>query len=88
MEDDIEVYVRTCHVCQVDKNKCYIKTGLLQPLNVPEMSWLSVSIDFIYRFPKVDGKTSIVVLVDRLPKYSVIIAAPELCSFEVAADLF
>ena len=61
---------------------------MLQPLPVPETSWLSVSMDFISRFPKIDGKTSIMVVVDRFSKYSVCIAAPELCSSEVAADLF
>ena len=55
---------------------------------VPERSWLSVSMDFISGFPKVDGKSSIMVVVDRFSKYSVFIAAPVLCSSEVAAELF
>ena len=36
MENDIEAYVKTCHVCQVDKNECKNKAGLLQPLPIPE----------------------------------------------------
>ena len=36
MEDDIEAYVKTCHVCQVDKTECKKEAGLLQPLRVPE----------------------------------------------------
>ena len=44
--------------------------------------------DFISGFPKVDAKASIVVVVDRVSKYSFFIAAPELCSSEVDADLF
>ena len=44
--------------------------------------------DFISGFPKVDGKASIMVVVDRFSKYSVFIAAPKLCSSEVAADLY
>ncbi|KAH0768903.1 hypothetical protein KY290_012884 [Solanum tuberosum] len=61
MEDDIEVYVKTCHICQVDKTK---------------------------RKKEVDGMASIMVVVDRFSKYSVFIAAPNLCSFEIAPELF
>ena len=88
MEDDIEAYVKTCHVFQVDKTERKKEAGLLQPLPILERPWLSVSMDFISGFPKVDGKASIMVVVDRFSKYSVFIAAPELCSSEVAAELF
>ena len=44
--------------------------------------------DFICGFPKVDDKASIMVVVDRFLKYSVIIVAPELCSYQIAVDLF
>ena len=47
MEDDIEAYVKTFHVCQIDKTKRKKEAGLLQPLPVPERPWLSVSMDFI-----------------------------------------
>ena len=47
MEDDIEAYSKTCHVCQVDKTERRKEAGLLQPLPVPERPWLSVSMDFI-----------------------------------------
>ena len=77
MEDDIEVYVRTCHVYQVDKTECKKEAGLLQPLPIPERSWLSESMDFISGFLKVDGKASIMVVVDRFSKYSIFIAAPK-----------
>ena len=88
LEDDIEAYVKTCHVCQVHKTERKKEAGLLQPLPVPERSWLSVSMDFIFGFSKVDGKASIMVVVYRFSKYSVFFAAPELCSSEFAADLF
>ena len=58
MKDGIEVYVKTCHICQVDKFE-HKKAGLLQTLSIPEMPWLSVSVDFISEFSKVDGKSSI-----------------------------
>ena len=77
MEDDIEAYVKTCHVCQVDKTEHKKEAGLLQPLPFPEGPWPSVSMDFIYGFSNVDGKASIIVVVDRFSKYSIYIAAPE-----------
>ena len=83
-----KAYVKTCHVCQVDKTERKKEAGLLQTLPSPESPWLSVSMDFISGFPKVDGKASIMVIVDRFSKYSVFIAAPELCSSEVAAGMF
>ncbi|XP_015084295.1 uncharacterized protein LOC107027726 [Solanum pennellii] len=88
MEDDIEAYVKTCHVCQVDKNERKKEASLLQPLRILEMPWLLVSMDFNFGFPKVDSKASIMVIVDRFSKYFVFIVAPELCSSEIAADLF
>ena len=36
MEDDIEAYVKTCHVSQVDKTERKKEAGLLQPLPVTE----------------------------------------------------
>ena len=79
MEDDIEAYVKTCDVCQVDKAVCKQETSLMQPLPVRERTWLSVRMNFISGFPKVHGKISILVVVDRFSKYSVFITAHELC---------
>lgn len=88
MEDDIELYVKTCLVCQKDKHERKKQAGLLQPLPIPERPWQSVSMDFISGFPKVEGMRSIFVVVDRFSKYAIFIAAPHACPAEVAAGLF
>ena len=88
MEDDIEAYFKTCPVFQVEKTEHKKEAGLLQPFPIPERPWLLVSMDFLSGLPKVDGKASIMVVVDMFSKYYVFIAAPELCSFEAATDLF
>ena len=44
--------------------------------------------DFIVGFPKVDGMNTIRVVVDRFTKYAVFVAAPTVCTVEVAAELF
>ncbi|KAL5831904.1 hypothetical protein ACOSQ4_017258 [Xanthoceras sorbifolium] len=36
MRDDIEAYVKTCLVCQQDKNEQQSSEGLLEPLPIPE----------------------------------------------------
>ena len=54
-KEDVQAYVKTCHVCQVDKTKRKKEAGLLQPLSIPKKPWLCVSMDFISGFPKVEG---------------------------------
>ena len=88
MEDDVELYVRTCLVCQQDKTLRQREAGLLQPLPIPERPWVSVSMDFIVGFLKVDGMNTIMVVVDRFTKYAMFVAAPTVCTAEVAAELF
>ena len=44
--------------------------------------------DFIVGFPKVDGMNMIMVVVDRFTKYAVFVAAPTVCTAEVATELF
>ena len=57
-------YVKTCHVCQLDKTESKKEASFLQPLPIPERAWFSVSMDFIFGFPKLDVKASIMVVVE------------------------
>lgn len=52
MQDDIEAYVKTCLVCQQDKEEQQLLAGLLEPLPVAEIPWDSVTMDFIIALPK------------------------------------
>ena len=88
MEEEIETYVKTCGICQLDKPERKKEAGLLQPLHVAEKPWVSVSMDFISGFPKVNGLSSVLVVVDRFSKYAVFVAAPHPCTAENTADLF
>jgi hypothetical protein len=48
-----------------------IKTlGLLQPLAIPSQRWEEVSMDFITGLLKYEGKSVIMVTVDRITKYA------------------
>jgi hypothetical protein len=88
LREDVELYVKTCLVCQQDKRSQRKEAGLLQPLPVPDKPWASVSMDFIGGFPKVDGMEAVMVVVDRLSKYVVFMAVPSTCSAELAARMF
>ena len=88
MELEIELYVKTCLICQQDKGLTQKEAGLLQPLPIPENPWVSVSMDFITGLPKVKGVGSVFVVVDQFSKYAVFIVAPSTCTVEVVADLF
>ncbi|KAL2226249.1 UNVERIFIED_CONTAM: Transposon Ty3-G Gag-Pol polyprotein [Sesamum indicum] len=70
MKVDVQEWVRGCEICQRAKHENNQYPGLLQPLPVPEQAWSCVSMDFIEGLPNSDGKDSILVVVDRLTKYS------------------
>ncbi|KAL5775969.1 hypothetical protein ACOSP7_013526 [Xanthoceras sorbifolium] len=86
--EDVEAYVKTCLVCQLDKTERREQAGLLQPLPIPKKPWVSISMDFIVGFPAIDGARSILVVVDRFSKYAVFIPAPHACPADKAAELF
>ena len=88
MGDDVQAYVKSCLVCQLDKTKKKKMAGLLQPLPILERSWKSISMDFFTGFPKARDYKSIFVVVDRFSKYLVFMAAPEACPTEEAAIFF
>jgi hypothetical protein len=49
---------------------------------------VSILIDFIIGFSKVDDMNTIMVVIDRFTKYSMFVADPMVCAAEVAAKLF
>ena len=51
--DDVQAYVLSCLVCQLDKMERKKLVGLLQPLLISEKPWESISMDFVKGFIKV-----------------------------------
>jgi hypothetical protein len=87
--EDVEAYVRTCHACQRDKAVRTGPRGLLQPLDIPERKWESVSMDFITQLPRTPrGHSQIVVFVDRCTKMVHLAALPEEATAEDVALCF
>lgn len=70
MRKDIKKLVRECHVCQVNKYGNVMPPRLLQPLPIPHIPWLDISIDFIKDHLVFDGMTIILTVVDRFIKFS------------------
>ena len=74
MRDDIKAHIRICEVCQQQKVEQLSPTGLLQPLPIPNQVWEDISMDFIDGLPVSQGKSTVMVVVDRFSKYSHFIA--------------
>lgn len=70
MKHDIIEFVSACDTCQFNKGDHSFPSGLLQPLPIPEFAWQHISLDFIEGLPLSNIKNVILVVVDRLTKYS------------------
>jgi hypothetical protein len=70
MKQDVKEFVQKCLICQQAKHDTIAPTGLLQPLPIPEQVWEDVAMDFITGLPPSHGYTVIMVVIDRLTKYS------------------
>ncbi|XP_050379620.1 uncharacterized protein LOC126796952 [Argentina anserina] len=69
LNKEVKKYVTECEECQRNHAENIKPPGLLQPLPIPDQAWKEISMDFIEGLPKVEGKTVIWVVIDRLTKY-------------------
>ena len=73
MRQDIKEYVETCEVCQRTKHRRGKTQPPLQPLAIPTRPWEWITMDFITGLPESQGKTAILVVVDRFSKMGIFI---------------
>lgn len=70
MRSDVVAHIRQCAVCQQTKALNTAPPELLQALPVPSQIWSDITMDFITHLPVSQGKTVVMVVVDRLSKYA------------------
>lgn len=88
MMKDIRKYVREWIICQKIKPINQRSSGLLMPLPIPPSVWEDLSVDFIKDLPKVENKTVIIVVVDRLSKSCHLGALPINYNASMVANFF
>jgi hypothetical protein len=73
MSRDIKHYISTYDICQEAKPRCHAPIGLLQPISIPSQPFKVVSMDFIPELPLSNGFNNILIIVDKLTKYTIFI---------------
>ena len=81
-------YVEACDTCPRIKDPRHKPYGLLQPLDIPQRPWQSISMDFIVKLPMSRGYDSIWVVCDRLTRAAHFIPCNETITAQELAWLF
>jgi hypothetical protein len=84
----VKAFVRNCTTCQWNKGEQLHPAGLLQPLEVPLSVWADIAMDFVERFPRVNGKTMVLTVVDCFSKYAHFLALSHLYTATTVARVF
>ena len=66
----IQESVSKCETCQKTKVETLQPAGLLQPLSIPCQVWEDITLDFIEGLRNLQGRVTILVVVNRLSKYA------------------
>ena len=67
MKKEVAKFVYACLTCQKSNIEHQKPLGVMQPLNIMQWKWDSISMDFMSGLPKIaKGNDSILVIVDRL----------------------
>ncbi len=89
MSRDVIRYVRSCSVCAMSSTPRHLLVGKLVPLPIPRRSWSHLGIYFVTDLPVLEGKTCILVTVDRFSKACKLIPRRGLpTALETAEHLF
>lgn len=86
----VSSYIRSCDTCQRTKTSRSLKSGFLNPLEIPPHPWHTVSMDFILQLPPtVDNSyDTLFVVVDKFSKRAHFIPCFSTTTAAQAADLY
>ena len=68
MVGDVQKFVRGCDTCQRSKPSRQARRQPLNPHNIPEGPWQTISVDLIGELPESSGYNAICVIVDKFSK--------------------
>jgi len=85
---DVGKYVEGCDLYQRMKNRMEEPAGKLRLSEVPQKTWMHLTVDFITKLLVVVGKDAILVVCDRLSKITHFVATMEETLAEGLARLF
>ncbi len=68
MARDVRRFAQGCPDCAMSKSPRHLPAGKLLPLPVPNRPWSHLGVDFVTDLPPSEGKTCILVMVDRFSK--------------------
>ncbi|TYK02770.1 transposon Tf2-1 polyprotein isoform X1 [Cucumis melo var. makuwa] len=88
MKQDAKKYCEQCLICQKNKSLALSPVDLLLPLEVPNIIWSDIFMDFIEGLPKSNGFEVIFVVVDRFSKYGHFLMMKYPYTAKTVADLF
>jgi hypothetical protein len=88
MKDDIQKYVTSCSICQMNKHSLRKQVGMLKPLPIPKGPFRIMTTDFITSLSKVHGCDAILVVVDRFLKHARFAPTTFILGAEDTAKLF
>ena len=89
LRDEVKAFVKACPSCQANKATNHRPFGLLNPLQIPDTRWHTVTMDFITDLPPTTaGHDAILVFVDKLTKYVHLVPTNKSCTSEELSRLF
>jgi hypothetical protein len=87
MSRDIKKYIGTCDINQKTLRR-HTPVVMLQPIPIPSQPFELVTMDFIPKLPECEGYDNILVIVDKLTKYTIFILTTTAITERETAKLF
>ena len=81
-------YTSTCDIGQKTKPRCHALIRMLQPIPIPSQPFKVVTMDFIPELPECEGYNNVLVIVDKLMKYTIFIPTTTTLTEKGTAELF